>query len=44
MKTLLEKLIRDGRSTLGEAQKNDVEVVRFPKAVAPKAKATKKAK
>jgi arylsulfatase A-like enzyme len=44
MKALLEKLIRDGRSTLGEAQKNDVEVVRFPKAGAPKAKANKKAK
>jgi arylsulfatase A-like enzyme len=44
MKILLEKLIRDGRSTLGEAQKNDVEVVRFPKAGAPKAKANKKAK
>ena len=44
MKTLLEKLIRDGRSTLGEAQKNDVEVVRYPKAGAPKAKANKKAK
>jgi len=44
MKTLLEKLIRDGRSTLGEAQKNDVEVVRYPKAGAPKAKAAKKAK
>jgi arylsulfatase A-like enzyme len=44
MKILLEKLIRDGRSTLGEAQKNDVEVVRYPKAGAPKAKAAKKAK
>jgi arylsulfatase A-like enzyme len=44
MKALLEKLIVVGRSTPGEAQKNDVEVVRFPKAVAPKAKATKKAK
>jgi arylsulfatase A-like enzyme len=44
MKTLLEKLIMDGRSTLGEAQKNDVEVVRYPKAGAPKAKAAKKAK
>jgi arylsulfatase A-like enzyme len=44
MKILLEKLIRDGRSTLGEAQKNDVEVVRFPKAGAPKGKAAKKAK
>ena len=44
MKTLLEKLIMDGRSTLGEAQKNDVEVVRYPKAGAPKAKAAKKVK
>ena len=44
MKALLEKLIADGRSTPGEPQKNDVTVVRFPKAGAPKAKATKKAK
>ena len=44
MKALLEKLITDGRSTPGESQKNDVEVVRFPKAGAPKAKASKKAK
>ncbi|MGI9108640.1 MAG: sulfatase family protein [Opitutales bacterium] len=44
MKALLEKLIADGRSTPGEPQKNDVEVVRFPKAGAPKAKAAKKAK
>lgn len=44
MKTLLEKLIADGRSTPGEPQKNDVEVVRFPKAGEPKAKAGKKAK
>ena len=44
MKALLEKLITDGRSTPGEPQKNDVEVVRFPKAGAPKAKAAKKAK
>ena len=44
MKALLEKLIVDGRSTPGEKQKNDVEVVRFPKASAPKAKAAKKAK
>jgi arylsulfatase A-like enzyme len=42
MKALLEKLIADGRSTPGEPQKNDVEVVRFPKAGAPKAKAGKK--
>lgn len=44
LKALLEKLIVDGRSTPGEKQKNDVEVVRFPKAGAPKAKAAKKAK
>lgn len=44
MKLLLEKLITDGRSNPGEPQKNDVEVVRFPKAGAPKAKAAKKAK
>ena len=44
MKALLEKLIRDGRSTPGDPQKNDVEVVRFPKAGAPKSKAAKKAK
>ena len=30
MKTLLEKLITDGRSTPGTVQKNDVEVRRFP--------------
>ena len=39
MKVLLEKLITEGRSTPGAAQKNDVKVVRFPKAGAPKAKA-----
>ena len=44
MKVLLEKLITDGRSTPGAAQKNDVEVVRFPKAGAPKAQAAHKAK
>ena len=44
MKALLEKLITDGRSTPGEPQKNDVTVVRFPKAGAPKAKTAKKAK
>lgn len=43
MKSLLEKLITDGRSTAGERQKNDVMVVRYPKAGAPKAKAAKKA-
>ena len=31
MKALLEKLITDGRSTPGTLQKNDVEVVRYPK-------------
>lgn len=44
MKALLEKLITDGRSTPGDLQKNDVEVVRFPKAGTPKGKAAKKAK
>jgi arylsulfatase A-like enzyme len=39
MKALLEKLITDGRSTPGAAQKNDVEVVRYPRADAPKPKA-----
>lgn len=34
MKALLEKLITDGRSTPGAAQKNDVQVVRYPKAAA----------
>jgi arylsulfatase A-like enzyme len=42
MKLLLEKLITDGRSTVGEPQKNDVAVVRYPKTGAPKAKAAKK--
>jgi len=31
MQALLEKLITDGRSTPGEKQANDVEVVRFPR-------------
>ncbi len=41
MKALLEKLITDGRSTPGVAQKNDVEVKRYPAntAAAPKKKA-----
>jgi arylsulfatase A-like enzyme len=38
MKALLEKLITEGRSTPGIAQKNDVEVKRYP-AAAPKKKA-----
>ncbi len=33
MQALLEKLISDGRSTPGPSQLNDVEVVRYPKAV-----------
>lgn len=37
MHALLEKLIREGRSTPGEPQRNDVEVIRFPKATATKA-------
>jgi arylsulfatase A len=41
MKALLEKLITDGRSTPGALQKNDVEVVRYPRAEAPKRKAKK---
>jgi arylsulfatase A-like enzyme len=36
MKTLLEKLIIAGRSTPGAPQKNDVEVVRYPRPFAPK--------
>ena len=36
MKALLEKLITDGRSTPGATQKNDVEVVRYPRAESPK--------
>jgi arylsulfatase A-like enzyme len=39
MKALLEKLITDGRSTPGAQQKNDVKVVRYPRATAPKQKA-----
>jgi len=38
MKALLEKLITDGRSTPGAAQKNDVEVVRYPRADTAKPK------
>ncbi len=41
MKALLEKLITDGRSTPGAPQKNDVEVVRYPRPEAPKRKAKK---
>ena len=40
MKSLLEKLITDGRSSPGTAQKNDVEVARYPRAEAPKSKAS----
>jgi arylsulfatase A-like enzyme len=39
MKTLLEKLITDGRSTPGAAQENDVKVVRYPRAPATRKKA-----
>ena len=42
MKALLEKLITAGRSTSGAAQKNDVEVKRYPSETA--AAPTKKAK
>ena len=38
MKALLEKIIADGRSTPGASQKNDVEVVRFPRPAAPQRK------
>lgn len=36
MKALLEKLITEGRSTPGAVQKNDVEVVRYPREPAKK--------
>lgn len=36
MQALLKKLITDGRSTPGVKQQNDVEVVRYPRAEAPK--------
>lgn len=39
MKALLEKLITDGRSTTGALQKNDVEVVRYPRAAVARKKA-----
>jgi arylsulfatase A len=35
MKDTMEKLISNGRSTDGPPQKNDVTVVRYPKAIAP---------
>jgi len=38
MQTLLEKLITEGRSTPGEPQKNDVEVIRFPATGKPRSK------
>jgi arylsulfatase A len=41
MQAAFEKLIRAGRSTPGAPQKNDIKVVRYPKATAP-AKAKKK--
>lgn len=44
MKALLEKIINDGRSTPGVAQKNDVEVKRYPSAEASKKKKEKTAK
>ncbi len=40
MKTLLEKIIADGRSTPGAEQRNDVEVTRYPRS-APARKNTK---
>ena len=42
MRSLLEKLIVDGRSTPGAAQQNDVEVVRYPRAETPKQKSVQK--
>ncbi len=42
MQALLEKLIVDGRSTVGVKQQNDVEVVRYPRAAAPKKAKQKK--
>ena len=42
MRSLLEKLIVDGRSTPGAAQQNDVEVVRYPRAETPKQKSLQK--
>jgi len=44
MKMLLEKIIREGRSTPGEPQKNDVVVRRFPNQNASAKTRTKKAK
>lgn len=38
MKAMLEKVITEGRSTPGAAQKNDVEVVRYPRAAKPQKK------
>jgi arylsulfatase A len=38
MTALLGKLITDGSSTPGANQKTDVEVVRYPRAAAPKKK------
>jgi arylsulfatase A-like enzyme len=43
MNVLLEKLITEGRSTPGAAQKNDVEVKRYPGESAPKLKRKAKA-
>jgi len=43
MKALLEKLITDGRSTTGPAQKNDVEVKRYPSEAAAPPKKKEKA-
>ena len=42
MKALLEKLITDGRSTPGALQRNDVEVVRYPRETAPRKRAAAK--
>ena len=44
MRATLERFIRDGRSTPGPAQKNDVEVVRHPRPTSPAGTAKAKAK
>jgi len=42
MRALYEKLIANGRSTSGAPQKNDIEVVRFPRAAATRPKKARK--
>jgi hypothetical protein len=43
MRAAFDKFIRDGRSTPGAPQKNDVEVVRHPQPTGPAGKAKAKA-